>query len=254
MSQVKLDVDGGVQPFETAIDLFAFAQRDLRLSTAALNSARFPFVSPAGRIPYHGGDIDLELGHLIDGGYFENDGAFTTLKLLETLGGRLDGIRVVVIQISIDSPRPLGWRPPGNDGHRPRERSFYADRVVHQPHSANEVLNPVYGLMATREGHQLDARTALRRWTLARGANGHYVHLRALIPSKKVVKTPAKPPLGWLLSKASQDQLSNATMCLDRNAYYWTKLSVALGIPNRHEESCGDSQLPLDDVDRGFPP
>jgi hypothetical protein len=44
------------------------------LSTAAHMSARFTYVSPAGRFP--------DGTHVVDGGYFENSGATTALEIL----------------------------------------------------------------------------------------------------------------------------------------------------------------------------
>jgi len=47
---------------------------DVPASTAAHNSARFAYVSPAG-------DLGDKRGSMIDGGYFENYGALTALEL-----------------------------------------------------------------------------------------------------------------------------------------------------------------------------
>ncbi len=249
-SHVRLAADAVPQPFESAIDFFAVARRDLRLSTAALNSARFPFVSPAGRIRHgRAAPEALRLGHLIDGGYFENDGAFGTLKLLESLRVELAGVRVIVIQISIDAPGP--YEPP----HRTRDESYLADRVAHQPHAANELLAPLYGFIATRDAHQSAARDALRTWAEMRGEDGLYVHFRALIPRQtEAVPNPARPPLGWLLSDKSERQLRERTMCLDRNFEEWKRLAAALHLPPDGVAPCGPSEPLHRDIDRGLPP
>jgi hypothetical protein len=52
----------------------------LRLSTAAVASARFPYVTPAA-----GGRLG---GHFIDGGYFENSGTWLVNGLLQKLVGQ----------------------------------------------------------------------------------------------------------------------------------------------------------------------
>lgn len=49
---------------------------DIRYSTAAVLSSRFPFVSPAGKI------FDR---YFVDGGYYDNSGAGTTLEFLQQL-------------------------------------------------------------------------------------------------------------------------------------------------------------------------
>ncbi len=46
-------------------------------STAALNSARFPFISPAGTIR----DTEEIADRIVDGGYFENYGALSAKEL-----------------------------------------------------------------------------------------------------------------------------------------------------------------------------
>ena len=52
---------------------------DLRLSTAALLSARFPIISPAGVLR---NDADASFGdRVVDGGYFENSGLSTAPTL-----------------------------------------------------------------------------------------------------------------------------------------------------------------------------
>ena len=51
---------------------------DVRLSTAALNSARFPLISPAGTLHAKDGHI---LDRIVDGGYFENYGALSAKEL-----------------------------------------------------------------------------------------------------------------------------------------------------------------------------
>jgi hypothetical protein len=54
--------------------------RLMKLSTAALLGARFPYISPAGGIGQH---------FFVDGGYFDNSGAGITLELMEYLNRKL---------------------------------------------------------------------------------------------------------------------------------------------------------------------
>jgi hypothetical protein len=64
---------GGTQPHTT---------RDIDLSAAATNSARFPLVSPPGEIRDSGGAI---VDRLVDGGYFENSGVLTATELVQAI-------------------------------------------------------------------------------------------------------------------------------------------------------------------------
>ncbi len=76
ISSIKIDpVD-----FNQRIDVWDIlpANKDLRLSTAAFLSARFPYISPAGRID----GKDQSIQYFVDGGYFDNSGAGFVQELL----------------------------------------------------------------------------------------------------------------------------------------------------------------------------
>ncbi len=60
-------------------------ENDFRLSTAALMSARFPWVSPSGRLPFCKGDPGSV--HLVDGGYLDNSGGKSIAELWEAVQG-----------------------------------------------------------------------------------------------------------------------------------------------------------------------
>jgi hypothetical protein len=70
--------------FPDAVDLLDESMRtqDMPLSTAAHLSARFTYVSPAGTLRTHRGDV---WGHVVDGGYFENSGAATATDLMRQM-------------------------------------------------------------------------------------------------------------------------------------------------------------------------
>ena len=71
----------------------------MRASTAAHNSARFTYVSPAG-------DLGNKNGSVIDGGYFENYGALSALELARAarvaLKDEKPGVKLVILMISSD--------------------------------------------------------------------------------------------------------------------------------------------------------
>ena len=153
----------------------------VRPSTAAHNSARFTYVSPAST---------LEDGtHLVDGGYFENFGAVTARELLgagiEQFGVT---VRPIVILISNDhnlSEDDLPRRPPISPKHA-------------KPQSwAHEVLSPLRALLHTRDARGLLAASELR--DMVEQAGGHYFQFR-------LCDDPNRPDvaLGWVLSDDSE--------------------------------------------------
>lgn len=63
---------------EGPLDFFEIADRNIRTSTAVLNSARFPFASPPGLVTNKMGD---SFGQILDGGYVDNYGSYTLLDV-----------------------------------------------------------------------------------------------------------------------------------------------------------------------------
>lgn len=190
-SNLQLDADAPA----IGLDQLSVIGRDLRLSTAAHNSARFPGVSPAGMWRDADGDVS---GRLVDGGYFENFGADTARELLErvkaTVGDDFpDRVRPIVMAISSDPtlgddpvepvrPEPVNW--------------------------AYEVRSVLRGMFRTRNARGAEAFAALRRWTDTNG--GRFVHLRMCEASGRKLD----PPLGWVLSRSAQRRI-NAYLTAD---------------------------------------
>jgi hypothetical protein len=99
-SHVKIERD----VFLDSYDALQVLGSDMRLSTAAHNSARFTYVSPAGNLF---STTKHNRGYIIDGGYFENYGAQTTLELARKAIDAIDPnhenkVKLVVLQISSD--------------------------------------------------------------------------------------------------------------------------------------------------------
>lgn len=106
-SHIKIERD----VFVDSYDALHVLGSDVRLSTAAHNSARFTYVSPAGNLLVDGRPLENK-GYIIDGGYFENYGAQTALELARTAieeidpghdtEGHVNKVKLVVLQISSD--------------------------------------------------------------------------------------------------------------------------------------------------------
>jgi hypothetical protein len=190
--------DGSEACFENSAfivthDLLYELGRDLPLSSAAANSARFPYVSPAGTMRKL--DTKRIFGRVVDGGYFENYGAQTAMEILEeavaamqTTNHGIDDIQFVVIQISSDpslpdpvdqfEENPLKWAP--------------------------EIRSPLRTFMATRGARGMVAVNALREKSEA--LKGRFYHLR-MCPQGDV--KASQPPLGWALSHVAQETIQN---------------------------------------------
>ena len=200
-SNLRLDADGTA----IGLDQLSVIGRDLPLSTAAHNSARFPGVSPAGMWRDADGTVS---GRLVDGGYFENFGADTARELLErvkaTVGADFpDRVRPIVVAISSDPTLPDDPAEPV----RPDPLNW-----------AYEVRSVLRGMFRTRNARGAEAFSALRRWTEDHG--GRFVHLRMCEASGRELD----PPLGWVLSRSARQRIDayltadGETPCSEDNA------------------------------------
>jgi hypothetical protein len=157
----------------------------MRLSTAALNSARFTYVSPAGSL--RGAPDGELLGHVVDGGYFENSGAQTANDIVDRLarirGGRRFGIHLLLIRFQQIAAEGCATRPPA----APAPERFL-----------NESLSPLRALLDTR-----GARGAL--------AYAEVRQLATIESQYQFVLTERDHgvvmPLGWLLAPRTRDAI-----------------------------------------------
>jgi hypothetical protein len=140
---------------------------DVRLSTAAMLSARFPVVSPPGIIR---SKTEPQAGdRVVDGGYFENAGLTSAMDLARAVYAR--GVTPIVLHVQND--------PAAGPGDPPQqgEVSVFPPRAAGTPRDHNAVPTgfdvvtllkrftavvsaPFDTLTATRDGHALEATVA----------------------------------------------------------------------------------------------
>jgi hypothetical protein len=249
--------------FLDSLDALHVLGKDVRASTAAHNSARFTYVSPAG-------DLGNRNGSVIDGGYFENYGALSALELARAAKAALrdeqPAVKLVFLLISSDpslEPKRTLVRinePKGGDkclvSVAEREGGSSTDGAPNylsvdpdQFENAwfNEFVAPLQGVTKVREAHGNRAAAELAveicsefphapmaaagvpspaqspqtqtAATLDEGKgvglddseslkakpdNPYFAHL-AMCTEKKGEPPTLKAPLGWVLSKATQD-------------------------------------------------
>ena len=202
---------------------------DIRLSTAAALSARFPIISPGGvlRVPTH----DCYGDRVVDGGYFENSGLTTALDIAEALKG--EGVTPIILWVQND---PIIDRPNTVTPRRPAatpEVELIDEGILTE--ALGLLAQPVDTVLATREGHGAEAAdlaTQLEQKMNAPNENGFFqigVHANLSLQDpidplhdlncrqfvdKQVGMT--KVSMSWWLSAAVQSDL-DAQMCDDRN-------------------------------------
>jgi hypothetical protein len=172
---------------------------NIPLSTAADMSARFTYVSPAGRFPNG--------SHVVDGGYFENSGATTALEIVTRIKdvcrfANITNVSVKVIMISNDPRKGSLMIAPAKPGPEPPglKRS---ESVTSKPNFLGDLLAPPAALMNTRDARGIYAQKAIRREQRPFKADAP-----DQVPSdtKDIVyfglrDTNVPLPLGWMLSR-----------------------------------------------------
>jgi hypothetical protein len=214
-------------------DQLAVLGHDLRLSTAAHNSARFPFVSPAGmwRDPRTGAIA----GRLQDGGLFENYGAETAIELFD------EACRVFACgSWSVDAgPDAFDTRPRirpvllliSSDPNLPAD---YTSSPRNLPlRWGYELGTTLLTYESVRNGRGSEAASRLIDQTLQAG--GAVFELRMCDGESP----EPQPPLGWALSDAARSRINQylfpstapgarPTTCLPANSKAVTDLSALL--------------------------
>ena len=194
--------------FHDSEDLLGLVGSDLRLSTAAHNSARFSYVSPPGRIQR---SDTLEFGHVVDGGYFENSGLATLREILDGIHERDSSARFIVLYLCND-PVPC-------NGHVDSTSAPTVSRTA-----VSEWLGPVRAVLSAR-----NARGSLSRSDIADLEGVTFMQLSvcdSLVTQARSDTTNftlgsrareergrervISPPLGWLLSKVARDWMDSS--------------------------------------------
>ena len=189
----KLDLGHGLTD---ADDFYAINKMDIPASTAIHNGARFPWISPAGRMPCPG-------GHIVDGGYFEGSGLETVrqmaLGIKKAAGANQDKLRFVVIFIAYRPPSPPPSKTFLNDVLAPFAAIFNA-RAAAGPH------------MVTALVKDFDPGPASNAYGVARGGADAVlqgVYAPMLLRDAEEKDGRLSPPLDWALSQRVRRYMSS---------------------------------------------
>ena len=220
-----------LMPSADGIDLFeptlGLEIDRMTLAQAVHNSARFPYISPAGAVRFldphrdpDSGDVGHVWDRLGDGGYVESSATLALsdlLRDLETSGrlkackpedecaqnGILDRSRLRLLLL-VNSPSqvddwlcrdaPTAADAPAQDGRR--------YRATHM--GLNEVLAPPQGILNSNSARGRDATVDLIRTV---GGCGRVAELRLpAVPGQR------PPSMNWMLNASSRDQIDAALL------------------------------------------
>jgi hypothetical protein len=194
------------------------ALNDIRLSTAASNSARFPFISPAGTIRNKDGRI---IDRIVDGGYFENYGALSAKELALAIHAYDPDLFPLVVVISNDpddllSPDDDATRNPAQYKNLPREEQKSRARTrISGPEPVTDIVTPIKTVINARTAHGLlgvaELDSALRDAFAPRSCEG-FIQVRVWPESEANGSgTSRAVSMSWWLSPPIQQHLHNQT-------------------------------------------
>lgn len=195
---VEAQIDSLV-PFQTLNPTQAPQALNLRLSTAAFVSARFPWVSPAATIPAKDdfSPPGIKKTRLVDGGYFDNSGVETAVDLLQSLEDQLAELNKVA-----GRPKVVPKLIVLGGGSYPVRDSF----------ALGETMEPIRTLLSTRESRAYIAINKasripqLRNQTFDREVRGT-INQVTIKPMRLVnlKKHSYELPLGWAMSLKTRE-------------------------------------------------
>ena len=232
--------------FPDAVDFHVLTTyRDIPISSAIHNGARFPLVSPGGTLLDGAGKAH---GHVLDGGYFENSGVSTAGDIVRAAlaysaahGGKgVAAIRPILIELNNDADANAFGPEFYRFGAAPDPRKL-AGAVTPKPSKAApstsyvlaDLLGPLSGLTSGRDGRATPAAIAvaqgiMRSVTDGAPPTGSYVVVHLTNPRKDGVVV-RRQPMDWVLSKRAQDDMADATAECHARAALDTILA---GLPN----------------------
>jgi hypothetical protein len=189
---------------------------DLPLSTAALLSARFTLLSPAGTLPCPG-----PRRRLVDGGYFENSGLTTMLDVVDGLRDLAGERGIALVILRIENSRATTNADTVAGAEQPNPSGALA-----------ELASPVRTLLATREARGEQARAAVGRAVtqsrLTCATTSPCVAIEEVVFALAPGCVPI--PLGWSLSDGARQEMQEQLLGLPPSS---GELCAQLGAPGR---------------------
>jgi hypothetical protein len=195
-----------------ADDFLDSVGHDVAASTAILNGARFPWISPGGTFSAaHCGAVDKRTDHILDGGYFDGAGAETlreTVRALHAIraqAGETDPLDIVFVLIGYHDP----------DASKPTPAL-----------AVNDVFAPLFGLFASMSAHEshLAREMKLVGQSKIEAADPYVSRLTgehlyaALVLCKGPIVASGQdydPPMDWTLSGEAKRYIENSVIATE---------------------------------------
>jgi hypothetical protein len=189
---------------------------DVRLDTAAHNSARFPLISPAGSIR---NQDQVIVDRIVDGGYFENYGALSAKELALAIHAVQPALAPVVVVISNDPNDLLNQDVDAVMPDKAKLRVLREDQekkaraAVDGAEPVTDIVTPVITVANTRTAHGIlgvdELSIALRE--AIPGCQPYMIPVRVWPQPLETSDGPRAVSMSWWLSTLVQRHLHQQT-------------------------------------------
>jgi hypothetical protein len=189
---------------------------DVELSTAAHNSARFPFISPAGSVRNRNQAI---VDRIVDGGYFENYGALTAKELALAVHAVQPDLSPFVLVVSNDPDDLLNPDNDSDTASKERRRVQRAAQLkkaraaVNGAEPVTDIVAPVTTVANTRTAHGIldvdELRSSLR--DAMPECDVRMIHVRVWPQLQETSNRSRAVSMSWWLSTPIQRHLHQQT-------------------------------------------
>jgi hypothetical protein len=213
-------------PGSDSFDFFAKlpCTQNIALVTAAMLSARFPYITPSGTVPSCS-DKNVLAGQFVDGGYADSSGLLTLADLIPSLTAEVRArnalnvahaspgqpvtLVVPIVMYLGNSPRP---DPVDAAASRIQESVIPPDAksaASAQLSTSDTMLQRIQGMLGTSQWLQCDPARPECAAVESAAADHHAVPYQVIFVSPRT-EPRISAPLGWVLSTASRDALTTA--------------------------------------------
>jgi predicted acylesterase/phospholipase RssA len=237
----RLDKDPGCPLFESSRTFHellgssenAHAPNDVKLSTAAHNSARFPLLSPPGEIRNEKEEL---VDRIVDGGYFENLGVQTATELAEAIAAVDSDLKPFLLVITNDPTLSYERKEQARlaaeatriqaEMRKLPQRS-QSDVTQARGSATSSIMNlltdvaaPLSAVFNTRDARGILALEDVPATLYSHNAGCNFAHIRVWgEPSREHPGTARDLSWSWWLSRPVQQYLHQQTDAADRTRF-----------------------------------
>jgi predicted acylesterase/phospholipase RssA len=194
----------------------AHAPNDVRLSTAAHNSARFPLLSPPGEISNAKGEL---ADRIVDGGYFENLGVQTATEIAEGITAVDADLKPFVLVITNDPTLRYERKEQARIGvsHNDATQSRPSATSSLMMNLLTDVAAPLSAVSNTRDARGILALEDIGATLYQHNAGCNFAHIRVWgEPSREDPESARDLSWSWWLSRPVQQYLHQQTDAAER--------------------------------------